>query len=253
MSDLFENTNNDQLTIDPEKNYYDELVGEGKKFSTPEDLARGKAESDAFIAQLQREQAELREDLKQRQTMQEVVDQLNQRGQEQRQEELINQNNSGEQSSENAFSQEDVAKIIEEELRKRDSATAAQTAEQRRADNFKTVSEELRRQFGNNYPAELKKRAEEAGLDPAFVNEAAHSDPASFYRMLGVTPAQRSQNTQVSPPASSVNSGARVPNTSNRDKNYYDRLRRENPTAYFSPSVQREMFDKLKAGTLSLD
>src|SRR5688572_4833757 len=38
-----------------------ELVGEGKKFATPEDLAKGKKESDAFIATLTRETKELRE------------------------------------------------------------------------------------------------------------------------------------------------------------------------------------------------
>lgn len=37
-----------------------DLVGEGKKFKTVDDLARGKAEADAFIDKLQREAEELR-------------------------------------------------------------------------------------------------------------------------------------------------------------------------------------------------
>lgn len=55
-----------------------ELVGEGKKFKTVEDLARGKAEADAFIARLQEEQAALRRELEARITVEEQIARMKQ-------------------------------------------------------------------------------------------------------------------------------------------------------------------------------
>jgi len=73
-------------TIDPSKNYLAELVGEGKKFKTQEDLARGKAESDAYIKILEKRSDELRndylklrDDYSSRAKLEEVVDQLTKR------------------------------------------------------------------------------------------------------------------------------------------------------------------------------
>ena len=37
-------------TVDPNKNYLTELVGDGKKFKTQEELARGKYESDLYLS-----------------------------------------------------------------------------------------------------------------------------------------------------------------------------------------------------------
>ena len=55
---------NDDATFDSTKDYLKELVGEGKKFKTVEDLAKGKAESDAFISSVTRENKELRDSYK---------------------------------------------------------------------------------------------------------------------------------------------------------------------------------------------
>ena len=54
-----------------------DLVGEGKKFATVEDLAKGKQESDRFIEQLQGELSGLREDLGKRMTSEQVLEEIN--------------------------------------------------------------------------------------------------------------------------------------------------------------------------------
>src|SRR4029450_8159059 len=74
MTDLF--SDESDINVDPNKNYLEELVGEGKKFKTPEDLARGKAESDSFIERLQKELHGLRNELKSRLQLEEVVDRI---------------------------------------------------------------------------------------------------------------------------------------------------------------------------------
>ena len=48
--------------IDPNKDYLAELVGEGKKFKTDKDLARGKYEADLYVKTLERQLDELRND-----------------------------------------------------------------------------------------------------------------------------------------------------------------------------------------------
>src|SRR5690242_15072647 len=62
---------------DPNADPLELLVGEGKKFKTPQDLAKGKMESDKFIVQLQKEQAALREELNKRLSVEEFVEKMN--------------------------------------------------------------------------------------------------------------------------------------------------------------------------------
>src|SRR5712672_125043 len=52
------------LELDPTKEYLQELVGDGKKFKSPEDLARGKYEADSYIKILERRLDEMRDDYK---------------------------------------------------------------------------------------------------------------------------------------------------------------------------------------------
>src|SRR5882762_1576622 len=58
---LLDNTNLPNQ-LDSNKAYLEQLVGEGKKFKTAEDLARGKAESDSFIEIMKARMDELRAD-----------------------------------------------------------------------------------------------------------------------------------------------------------------------------------------------
>src|SRR6266853_6356138 len=76
--DLFQPGPNDTQELDPEKKFYDDLVGEGKKFKDPEALARSKIESDRFIANLLREQSEMRETLNKRINEEEFLNRLEQ-------------------------------------------------------------------------------------------------------------------------------------------------------------------------------
>src|SRR5688572_2981716 len=45
------------------KNYFDELVGEGRKFKTQEDLARAKFESDQYIETMKMRMDEFRDEI----------------------------------------------------------------------------------------------------------------------------------------------------------------------------------------------
>ena len=58
-NDLFNTKSTSQtVSIDPDKDYFEELVGDDKPFKSPKDLARAKLESDKFIEQLKQENRE---------------------------------------------------------------------------------------------------------------------------------------------------------------------------------------------------
>src|SRR5688572_12541162 len=78
MTDLFSGSNNEPADSGDDNNQgsiLEQLVGEGKKFADAEALAKCKAESDAFIETLKREQAELRRELDTRLSLEDFLDQ----------------------------------------------------------------------------------------------------------------------------------------------------------------------------------
>src|SRR5437773_6950457 len=60
---LMEGLDNLPPETDPNKNYLEDLVGDGKKFKSPEELARGKFESDTYIKILEKRLDEYRDDI----------------------------------------------------------------------------------------------------------------------------------------------------------------------------------------------
>ena len=62
--------------VDPNKNYLEELVGEGKKFKDPVALARSKVESDRHIAKLESELKAIRTDMNSRLSLEDLVTKL---------------------------------------------------------------------------------------------------------------------------------------------------------------------------------
>ena len=56
------------------ENFLDHLVGEGKKFTDPEAMAKGKYESDRHVSNLEKQLAELKEDLDKATQMDEMME-----------------------------------------------------------------------------------------------------------------------------------------------------------------------------------
>jgi hypothetical protein len=63
MNNLLDQSNS-QPTLDENKNYYEELVGEGKKFKDEKELAKGKWIADEYVKTLERSLDEMRNDYK---------------------------------------------------------------------------------------------------------------------------------------------------------------------------------------------
>lgn len=224
-------TEENLLSESTSTNVIDQLVGEGKKFKTQEDLARGKLESDQFIAQLQRELAGLREDLNQRVRMEELLERL----EETRSNDGTNSNETNHSSGERP-NDPDLETLINKTISKREQQNTANQ-------NVAEVRKALEGYFGEDYEAKLKAKAEELSLPIAELNDLAKKSPKAFLELVGVR--EQGKGGTYTPPTSRTLSSDRMGLTpqSSGSKTYsqYEALRKSNPTEYWSPSTQLQL------------
>lgn len=237
MTDLFSpshDNGSDNIHVDPNKDYMSELVGEGKKFKTPEELARGKWEADQFIERLKQEQSALRKELESRKRLEEVADLLSQ----QKNQSTEGQPPARDDGTKQTLTPETLEQMLEERLTKREQ-------QQRREQNINTVKQKLAEKFGNNYVAKLEQEANNLGVTKEYLTNLAAESPNAFLRLVGydALPKQQQQDTNLfSPPTTSVNTTGFAPNvTGERTQTYYEKLKQNDPKSYWSPKVQNEM------------
>lgn len=218
----------DTFTVDPSKNYLEELVGEGKKFQTPEELARGKAESDAFINQLQQEQEMLRNELKTRLNLEQfltdlktAVPKLNSDGPQDQHEQP---------EDKSVMSDEELAARVRQQLQ-------AMKGQETASMNVDTFTKAVQSAYGPNAAAKLRSQAAEVGMSVEDLKSMAARSPKAALKLIGVgepkvvdtfNPPPRTQGMSL--PAGNVKRG----------KAYYDDLYRKNPEEFFSPRIQNE-------------
>lgn len=201
-----------------------ELVGDGKKFKSVEDLAKGKVEADKFIEQLKREQAELRAELSGK-------------------EELLKQVGKGKASDDGNKSeggnQTPIDKTALEEIvvRVLESKTVG---DQRKANLTQSVSK-LREVHGDDQAVSkaIQARAAELGYSPKELQEVAEKSPAAFLTIMGVD--GKAKQVQVAATKSGHSSSAAPKNSTVMNKAYCDEVKKTDPKTYWSPKFQNEM------------
>jgi len=248
---LFEATPT-QTTNPPQvedKDYVTELVGEGKKFKDVSSLARGKAESDAYIEHLKREMDSMRQELNTRLTLEQFMDRVNQtransdgnresgtnqapvNREETRRE--PNEDGANNNNTRTAVTQEDIERIIEEREQKRIAAR-----------HVNEVKQKLQEAFGPNYVSELDNRARELGVTRDHLNHLASTSPKAFFQLIGEMPTRDANaggalfggTTQVNT-ASRIGGGQ---STGEKTYSYYQKMRRDNPALYHSKEMVAE-------------
>lgn len=223
---------------------FEDLVGEGKKFKTNDDLARGKAEADRYIDQLKTEMAELRSDLAARVKLEDVIDRLASRNNED-QHELPNLE-PNDRSGQPAISSDAIERLIETKITNRDKERTAR-------ENRDSVKAKLTEVFGADYPKRLEDRREALGLDKDTLNNLASRSPTAFMELVAPRAAER---PGFVPPRSSVASEHFIPNPQAQpgSRSWYDNLRKSDPTTYWTPKVQWQMHqDAIKAANAGQD
>lgn len=232
---LFEQ-DNDQVHIDENKNYLAELVGEGKKFKSAEDLAKGKAYSDQYIPILERRLDQLTADYKALSEeynagpkLKELIDRLK-----------TPQNNSGNENTPQvieppvpALAPEKVEEIVTRKL------TELERGRQEES-NYNQVKSKLIERFGNNFQPAFKEQVESLGLSLDFANDLARKSPHAFLKTFGLEQPVRQDNFQA-PPRSGLRNDSFAPAVEKRTWAYYQKMRREQPELYRDPQTAVQM------------
>lgn len=222
--------------LDPNKKYYDELVGPNAKFKDNEALARGKAYSDSYIKILERRMDEMRADyLEQREQnmakakLQDLIDQYKQ------QQTSSNENTPSERSQEKPeFDMDKLDSLISDKLRLAEENKKA-------TDNFNQVKNKLKEKFGNRYQDVLQTQLESLGLSVEEANSWARKSPEAFYRMVGIEEKTTQRNTP-NLPNSNVRSDSFKPQGEQvRRMSYYKELKKANPKLYYDREINIQM------------
>lgn len=204
-------------------------VGEGKKYKSTEDLARAIEEKDSFIEKLKEEGSGMREDITRMQeqlTEAKTLDDV-----------LSKITASRDSESNQPLDGDEVRKLV-------DAALEERITEKERASNLKEAQDALLGRFdgdkgkANEYVAD---KAKSLGMSTKDLLSIATKSPAGFKELVGLdqkaTPSGGTPSGRDS--ESAFNGMPREPEVGT--KQYYDKLRRENPAEYWKPATQQKM------------
>lgn len=219
----------EDLLADTNKDYLAELVGDGKKFSSTTDLARGKYEADRFIEmknkqydELHTEYTKLLNESKTRGTVEDVLSDMERR--------LSSSNTpAAKQEDRPTLKLEDVDTLLERKLGEKEIARQQQS-------NFESVKAKLKESYGDDYAPKVRKRIDELGLTPEQFNQWAREAPTAVVNALGV-PAK--PLTSGAPPRSESN--FRPSSEQKRSWSYYKELQKSNPKAFYEKATMTQM------------
>lgn len=247
MTDLFNGAAPTQVPqVDPNKNYLEDLVGEGKKYKTPEELAKSRIHADLHIANLEKELEGLRQEFSQTKRLGDLVDQL------------ANLNKPadppkpvitpGDETPGTSLDPAKLEEMVQNLLSQREQQSLAQR-------NLNEVKNRLTEAFGPGYPEKLSQKANELGLSKEALNELAAKSPAAFYTLVGVSGQEQAKPSNgFVPPASTRSPANSSGNPVDRTKSFYDNLKKTNPVLYWDKSTQQAMHkDAIRLGAAFFD
>lgn len=233
MDDLF-SVDEEVVTTDENIDYYEQLVGEGKKFKSERDLARGKWESDQYIAKLKQKLEETENELKSRAAMEELYNKLKSGDTNNRQDELpVTPDRQG-------VNEDELEAKVAALLEKREKARSLET-------NMGRVTRVLEETFGNSNSANaaLNKIARETGMSMGDIRDLAQRSPDAVFRLMGITEGPRNPTTPVAPKGSVV--AGLGPSGTVRNSAYYERMKQTDPKKYFADSTTVQMMNDRRA------
>lgn len=225
------------------QSYRDLLVGEGKKFKDDEALARGKIESDRFIQQLQREQAQLRADLDSRLNMEDLVKKLGNKTST-----VVPTNDNTENQSDptptvmptNVVDPNEIVNLVKNTMTQEQTKLAQEK-------NLTAVATQLKKVWGDDWVTKLRSAGRSLDLTEAQMDVMAKTSPKAL--LQAVLPTQ-SKVDNVSPPRSTILGIPQQSQESGWSK--YEKMRRENPRMYYSPQMQLQLERDVRSGKVVL-
>lgn len=227
-----------------EVNYLEQLVGEGRKYADENALAKAVVHAQAHIERLEQEQAGLREDLSKSLKLEEVVNKMTEHNEALKavtptpglaDPNPVTNNETIENINPGNMTPEQIQELVQNQIKSAEQVRAKET-------NMSQVKDKLREVWGNNYANTLAQKASDLNVGTDFLDKLAAEQPKAFLELVGANKTQEPV-TNVAPPSSSVTIGNPGSGTGTRNKNYYTKMRRENPQAYWDPKTQMQMHE----------
>ncbi len=221
----------------------EDLVGDGKKFKTSEDLARGKVESDNYITRLEQETRGLREDLAKKVNVDETIEQLRR--------ELRESKVPADKPKDDTSPELTAAKVVELVKSAMTEEERTNTANQ----NVLSSNSALVKHFGSQEKANehFAARAKQVGMTAEALQLIAEQSPTAFVTLMGLaeTKPAGSAEASLNLNQSDVNPVVDVTSATAKDgtKAYFENMRKTDSTRYWTPETQNKIFAATKAGT----
>jgi hypothetical protein len=238
---VFTQTTGDAEKAEEQTSFLEQLVKvKGENWKDTEVLAKGKLEADAYIAQLEEQAKQLREDLAKQDYAKQLIDQLQNKATESApvKTEEPNNNNSGTHTDGNTqpkVSGDDLKSLVSETM-------SALEKEKNIVANVTFVSQELEKTHGNDATAFVARKAQELGMSLARLEEIAKESPTAFFTLIGE--AKKDIPSMIK--GSIKTEAANITRTDERNWNYYQELRRKDKSLYYNPKTQQQMLEDKK-------
>ena len=227
----------------PQDSFVQKLVeAKGDNWKDPEVLAKGKIEADGYIQKLEEQLTNMREDLSKQDYAKDLLEQLQNKAADPiNAKNAMPNNDTGGTSEGNTnpnLSEEDLKSLVERTLTERDKDSVVKQ-------NLNLVNEEMEKSYGTDASAKIQNKAKELGLTLERMQEIAAESPTAFFNLIG----EPKKNFKPMVEGSVRTEGVNMQASNERDWSYYQNLRRDNRSLYYSPKIQRQLIeDKNRLG-----
>jgi len=220
--------------------YMEQLVGEGKKFKDVESLAKGKLEADRHIEDITKTLNDLREEVKKEEYSKRLLEELQNKGTGTGTGTSAMGSNASNSANGNTTQDASNIEALVEQLMTKKEKT--RTLEQ----NISVANEAVLSQFGDKAAEVVKAKASELGMSVDRLKEIAAESPTAFLQLIG---AKTQVKTESVTTPSSIRTETFSNTNSDRTFEYYQKMRKESKSLYYSPKVQRMLMDdRLRLG-----
>ena len=236
MADVFntDTPNTPPSTDVPAATILDQVVGDGKKYSSIEELAKGQQAGDTYINQLKDELSGLRGELDKRLTAEDMVQEIK------REREELKANQSATENTTPQYNEEAVTELISKTFDQREGMKVSEA-------NISLVDTKMKALYGTDKAQDVvASKAKEMNVSVQWLQDAAAQSPTAFFNIMGVS-TEGSKTVTPSATVSTTTNTAAVEqmNASNVQVDTwksFEELRKSNPRAYWKPEVQQKLF-----------
>jgi hypothetical protein len=215
-----------------------QLVGEGKKFKSAEELAKAKLESDRYIEFLTKQADELREEVEKRMKIEELFDK--QTGTVKKTE-VADPPVADKPLEDKPASAQTSTETDSELIERVKAALRADAAVETSQKNLEAAAKRLADEYGGSEKAKevWARKAAELGVSSDFLSDVAAKSPNALYNLFGLAAKPKPGNgTPATVNTEALGKASEDSAPQMGTKAYFDHLRKTNPSKYLSREVQ---------------